>query len=71
MRTRTKVASLNIKGWMSGNLNKWHHIPQLMRDHQIGILAVQETHLMDELAAEFNTLFERSHELVYSPDPGS
>ena len=68
---RTKIASLNIKGRMSGSLNKWWHIPQLMRDLQIGILAVQEMHLTAELAAEFNELFANSHELIHSPDPES
>ena len=71
VRTRTKIALLNIKGQMSGSLNKWHHVPRLMRDLQIGVLVVQETHLTAELAAEFNGLFENSHELIHSLDPGS
>lgn len=66
---RIKIASLNVKGRASGSLNKWHHMPQLMRNRQIGILAAQETHIMDEVESNFKELFGRTHRLVHSPDP--
>lgn len=69
LKARIKIASLNIKGRNSGNFEKWFHIPQLMREHRIGILAAQETHLTDDLADRFNTTFERSFLLIHSPDP--
>ena len=69
VRAKLKVASLNIKGRNAGGTNKWFHIPQVMREGGIGLMAVQETHLTDELAGQFRELFKQSFELVYSPDP--
>jgi hypothetical protein len=44
-----KIASLNIRGDGSAQTHeKWQHINQIMREHNIGILAVQETHLTEE-----------------------
>ena len=63
------MASLNIKGRRSGDIDKWLHIPQLMRDNGIGILAIQETHLTEELANQFQNLFGNTLSLHYSPDP--
>ena len=63
------MASLNIKGRRSGDIEKWLHIPQLMRDNGIGILAIQETHLTDELADQFKSLFNNTLTLYHSPDP--
>ena len=70
-RTRLKIASLNIKGRNSGVLSKWHSIPRLMRDKRIGILAVQETHLTEDLALDFERLFGNAFWLIHSPDPES
>ena len=63
------MASLNIKGRRSGDIKKWMHIPQIMRKKKISILAVQETHLTDELAHQFKSLFKNTLDLIYSPDP--
>ena len=63
------MASLNIKGRRSRDIEKWMHIPQIMRKKKIGILAIQETHLTDELAQWFNNLFRTNLLLEYSPDP--
>ena len=41
----------------------------MMRDNAIALLAIQETHLTDELAAQFEDLFGNSFVLNYSPDP--
>ncbi|KAF9784120.1 Endonuclease/exonuclease/phosphatase, partial [Thelephora terrestris] len=48
---------------------KWFHVPQIIRENGIGILAVQETHLTDELAEQFHTLFDSRLVLHHSPDP--
>lgn len=66
-----KIASLNIKGRRSGEIEKWLHVPQIMRENNIGILAVQETHLTDELAEQFTNLFSNTYVLLHSPDPHS
>ena len=68
-RESIKMASLNIKGRRSGEVDKWMHIPQIMREKRIGILAVQETHLTDEIAQQFNNLFSNTLSLIFSPDP--
>lgn len=68
---RLKIASLNIKGRRSGDIKKWMHIPQIMRERKIGILAVQETHLTDELAQQFEDMFGNNLSLKFSPDPGT
>ena len=63
------MASLNIKGRRSGDIEKWMHIPQIIREKRIGILAMQETHLTDELAHQFKSLFDNTLKLIFSPDP--
>ena len=68
-RAKINFASLNIKGRMSGNINKWFHIPQIIRENRIGILAIQETHLTEELAKQFSELFGNNLKLFFSPDP--
>ena len=40
-----------------------------MRERNLGILAIQETHLTDDLANQFNTLFGDKFALYHSPDP--
>ena len=50
-------------------MDKWMHIPQIMREKRIGILAVQETHLTDEIALQFHNLFNNTLSLIFSPDP--
>ena len=40
-----------------------------MRENKYGILAIQETHLTDELAEQFEALFGNRLRLVHSPDP--
>lgn len=68
-KAKIKLASLNIKGRRSGDIDKWLHIPQIMRENNIGVLAVQETHLTDELAEQFANLFGNNFTLFHSPDP--
>ena len=40
-----------------------------MNTHRVAVLAVQETHLMDELAETFSTLFETRLKMFHSPLP--
>ena len=40
-----------------------------MRDNKVGVMAVQETHLTDDLADQFKTMFGDKFSLYYSPDP--
>jgi ribonuclease HI/exonuclease III len=68
-KARIRIASLNIKGRRSGEIDKWMHLPQLMRDGGIGVMAVQEAHLTDELAEQFEGLFGNTFTLHHSPDP--
>ena len=46
---KLKIASLNIKGRKSESIDKWMHIPQIMCERKMAILAMQETHLTDKL----------------------
>ena len=71
VRARINLASLNIKGRRSGEIEKWLHVPQIMREGRIGLLAVQETHLTDDLVNQFDTLFGNKFMLVHSPDPAT
>lgn len=68
-RVKLRIASLNIKGRSSGTLNKWYNVPQMMRECQIGVLVVQETHMTDDLARHFKLLARNCFHLRYSPDP--
>lgn len=46
--------------------DKWLNIHQLMRERKIGILAVQEAHMTDEMAENLNRLFEGRIKIVHS-----
>lgn len=69
IKARLKIASLNIKGRRSGNIKKWMHIPQIMRERKLGVLAIQETHLTDELTQQFEEMFGNNLSLRFLPDP--
>ena len=47
------------------------NVPQIMREKNIAVLAVQETHLTNELADQFNTLFGNRLSLAFSLDPNT
>jgi exonuclease III/ribonuclease HI len=72
------VASCNMKGRgeidhlnrPSAN-NKWLHINQIMRERKIGILALQETHMTNELEARIDDLFGKRLKTVHSTDANS
>ena len=42
-----------------------------MTEHRLGILAIQETHMTDELESSFRQLFSRTLDLYHSPSPVS
>ena len=68
-----KVVSLNIWGRVSTardfRQEKWFEIYGLMNRHKLAVLAVQETHLTDDLADSISTAFDTKLKLLYSPLP--
>jgi len=48
---------------------KWFEIHRVMNTHRVAVLAVQESHLTDELAANIRTSLETKLALSYSPLP--
>jgi exonuclease III len=81
-RRRTKasvtIASCNMKGRgetdhmnrPSAN-NKWLHVNQIMREQKIGVLALQETHMTEELEGKIANLFARRLTVIHSRDADS
>jgi len=53
----------------TGPISKWTVVVKALRSQQIGILALQETHLSDELATQAEQLFSRRLTIYNSPDP--
>jgi len=75
-KANINIATLNIKGatMPSHNMNlieKWSIINHTMRTNKIAILALQETHLDEELASEINRCFHQSFDLHYSYNPNN
>jgi len=73
-RANIRLASLNMRGRSSpltgtGPILKWTAVAKALRSQQIGILALQETHLSDELAMQAEQLFSRRLAIYNSPDP--
>ena len=67
-----KSVSLNIKGYGQTSQNsKWLHVNQLMREWQIGILAIQESHMDEAWQRETEDLFGRHLWILASADPTS
>ena len=70
-RDSFKVASLNIRGRVCTaqgyRQDKWFELNRVINTHRIAVLAVQETHLTDELAASFETAFGSRLKLFHSP----
>ena len=52
-----------------GPISKWATVSKALRTCQIGILAIQETHLSTELALQAGELFTRRLAIYNSPDP--
>ena len=72
-RDHIKVASLNIRGRVCTaqgyRQDKWFEMNRVINTHRIAILAVQEMHLTDELAANFESAFDARLRLFHSPLP--
>jgi ribonuclease HI/exonuclease III len=61
-----RMATLNMKGFSANDplnpgskINKWNHVNQLMRENNIAILVLQETHLTEERKCELERLFPK------------
>lgn len=70
-RARITIASLNMRGRSSnraGAKDKWQHINQIMRDDRIGLLALQETHLDDEMVEQLSQQFGKRLLIYWSGD---
>lgn len=72
-RAAVRIGTLNIRGYRSAggtrSENKWYHVNQLVRDKNLGILMVQETHLTDERKDDIEKLFGRRLKIHHSSDP--
>jgi exonuclease III len=60
-----KIASLNMKGRgeirnlaTDSKKNKWYHVNQMMGEQTIGVLALQETHMTEELQENIESTFK-------------
>jgi exonuclease III len=76
-RASIKIATLNMRGHGEmGDLdnespnNKWWYISKLVKEKRIGILAVQETHLNEELLNRLNETFSGNLAIHVSRNPG-
>lgn len=49
--------------------NKWLHINQLVKEHRIGVLAIQEAHLTHDHVNHLNTLFGKRLQIFFSQGP--
>lgn len=73
-RANITIASLNMRGSSAptNNMNvldKWTMINYTIRTNKIAILALQETHLDDELAGSIKRCFGKNFKLLYLSDP--
>ncbi|KAG1726452.1 Endonuclease/exonuclease/phosphatase [Suillus occidentalis] len=68
------LATQNIRGQASLTLgpspiSKWTTINHLMREKKLGILCVQETHLLNEHITSIDNIFSRRLKVLNSSDP--
>ena len=69
-RATMKIATLNIRGGGSTSTrDKWQHVNQIMREKNIAILAIQETHLNQASVNEINNQFNQGLRVINSQDP--
>ncbi|KAG1877871.1 hypothetical protein DFJ58DRAFT_645327, partial [Suillus subalutaceus] len=73
-RANILLATLNMRGRASpqlgnSNISKWTTIQHIMREKKIGILCVQEAHLLPEHETQIDTLYTRRLKVVNSRDP--
>jgi hypothetical protein len=60
-----RIASLNMRG---RGTEKWQYINQLLRDKRIGILALQEAHLLDCHVEHLHGLYPKRLHIIPSPN---
>lgn len=74
LKANINIASLNVNGYaapassMTG-IEKWSTIYQTMRENKIAILAIQETHLDDNLIDSLGNCFGKRLEIINSQPP--
>ena len=71
LRANINVATLNINGFAAPTKNmseieKWSAIYQMMKEHKLAILAVQETHLDDDMLHSINECFGKRLTVINS-----
>lgn len=69
------IVSLNVRGHGTFHpdnaSSKWQQINQIMRVRKIGILAIQEAHLTEDLANQINDVFQRRLHVLWSQGDNS
>ncbi|KAF8633797.1 hypothetical protein AX17_004355 [Amanita inopinata Kibby_2008] len=55
-------------GKLPNSQEKWNSINQILREDDIGVLAVQETHLTDENVASLHSLYHKRLHILHSSD---
>lgn len=72
IRVSMTIGLVNMRGAgpsrADGTPDKWMCINQVMREHRIAVLAVQETHLSIERIERLNVMFKGSLKVFGSPD---
>ncbi|KAF9537728.1 DNase I-like protein, partial [Agrocybe pediades] len=69
-KAKIKIATLNIRGGGSATTRpKWDHVNQLLRTQQIGILAIQESHLKEEDVITLHEKFPTRLHVLNNSDP--
>lgn len=73
-KAHIKLASLNMNGRASAgqgtnSLSKWKEIPHLLEEHQIAILAIQETHLNNNDMLTLERQYGKKIVIYNSSDP--
>ncbi|KIJ55067.1 hypothetical protein M422DRAFT_241148 [Sphaerobolus stellatus SS14] len=67
MRGSLQISSLNIRGGGSNaTRDKWDHLWQVMRQNQVGILAVQESHISNAALQELENTFSSRLQILNS-----
>ncbi|KIM70415.1 hypothetical protein SCLCIDRAFT_1206542 [Scleroderma citrinum Foug A] len=73
-RANLIIASLDMRGRSSqsmgsGPIPKWTSVLNMLRTKQIGVLALQETHLNDETTSQIRTVFDKRMMILNSGVP--
>ena len=76
LKANISVASLNMNGFTAPNSNlsgieKWSTVYRTINEHKIAILALQETHLDDNLLRSVHECFGKRLSVVNSKLPGN